>query len=174
MDSAILSRFGEKVLSVAAESPDLRDLAWSAAKESWTQRTFINSDFVPPLPIPQAVQGPARFTFPDRDHPGRTTWRGAWVAPDHGAILERLEEHLNSKATSVPEYLLAENARFSLDRFRARNVVFKDCHIVYKGGPIQLHHVYFVHCIFEIDQDGNGERFGKALLASARVTFTAS
>jgi hypothetical protein len=77
------NKYAEKMI-VASARPQLQDLAWKGTQLALTQKTFVNSDFEPPLPDIQDRDWVAQFKFPGPAS-GIMKWRGKWVNSDQGA-----------------------------------------------------------------------------------------
>ena len=61
------------------------------------------------------------------------------------------------QAPSVIANLALINGQQTLDNARWENVFFLNMQIIYKGGPVGLKNVRFVHCTFTITQDPQGK-----------------
>ena len=59
-----------------------------------------------------------------------------------------------------------------IDGLHCRNVVFRFCNIIYKGGPIILENVAFENCTFTVEEKGAVERFVKEYVASETLTLS--
>jgi hypothetical protein len=141
--------YGQRAIS-ASHLPALHDLAWRGVGLSVVQRSLLNSDFEPPLPILMEKDWVAKFSTPTPIS-GNMYWRGSWVSPDQGAALRRLGSvDPNADLPAAPNYLLIEHTVIDIDGFFLRNVVFRDSHIIYKGAPIDMQGTYFVRCTFDI------------------------
>lgn len=173
LDSVILVDYGKRAIS-SSRIAELRQVAWTGARLAMAQRTFINSDFEPPLPVPTDKDWVAKFAnlSPVR---GIVLWRGPWVNLDQGATLHRIgAPDPNANAPAVPQYLLIEHASADIDSFVLRNIVFRDSHIMYKGGSLNMSETFFVRCTFEVPFTLDGHSFSEALLASVPVNFKSS
>lgn len=53
-----------------------------------------------------------------------------------------------------------------------RNIIFKNCHIVYRGGSVKLVDVFFDNCDFEIADSQEGRAFAKAIIEKTFPSFS--
>jgi len=50
-------------------------------------------------------------------------------------------------------------------------VIFKDVHVVYRGGPVTLINVFFDNCTFDVQSNGNGALLAKAIFSAPITDF---
>jgi hypothetical protein len=50
-----------------------------------------------------------------------------------------------------------------------RDLAFKDAHLIYNGGPLEMDNVYFVNCTFEFHPNRPTEQFAETLFANGHI-----
>ena len=60
-----------------------------------------------------------------------------------------------------------------LDNTEYRHVIISNSHIMWRGGPVIMQHVYFVNCTFDLPQ-ANGQNLAVAILDNIAVDFKAT
>lgn len=72
----------------------------------------------------------------------------------------------NQNVKVGPAFLVIDGGSLLLDGVYWRRIVFRNTHIVYRGGPVQMQDVYFLNCSFEVRRDASGQQFAITLLAT--------
>jgi hypothetical protein len=103
-----------------------------------------------------------------------TTFLG--VAPANDSA--RLESLLHPNPTgSGAQFILLdvknENS-VGLDNSWWKNVVVRNAHISYNGGPVRIENSYFVNCTFTMDRRPNTIEFATKMLTAASIDFSVS
>jgi hypothetical protein len=164
---------GKKFIAAATKIPE----AWNAALAFLDYRSYLN------VPPPGAIQQPGKgfltaYTAGPNAASGLQTtmqWIGHSLAPDVPQYRRIDSPDLNKDLQTGPDFLLLDNAKLLLDGMFIKKVVFRDSHIIYKGGSVILENVYFVNCTFEIVRQPTGQSLAEAVLASSpAVTFKAA
>lgn len=164
IDPSIVKDVAIKFVEASQEAP----AAWNAVMAFLEYRSFLNEGSLPPLPkhtgiTRYGIEWPKGHAHPELSHYGD-------APPSQAAILEKIGEGLNKSAPVGDAYLLLEGAELGLDNFHAKNVIFRNVHIIYHGEPVQLENVYFVNCTFEITRQPNGVEFAKKVLEPTALT----
>jgi len=60
-----------------------------------------------------------------------------------------------------------------MDGSYCRNVIFKRCRIIYRGGPLVLDNVAFEDCIFDVPNDERGRTLIGKVVGSEPIGFNA-
>ncbi len=76
--------------------------------------------------------------------------------------------------TGYPAFYVIENWDVTLDGLDCRNVIFKNCKVVYHGGGFRLENSQFNNCSFDIPRTLPGQRLATTLFASTAVTERAN
>jgi|SRR5271157_2508491 len=97
------------------------------------------------------------------------------IAPkEQAAVLDHIGIDQNAGKPTGFRYIFGVGGAATLDGMQLKNVVFRNVHVVYHGGPVIMQNVYFVDCVFDMERKPNGEGFANAFLQSAAsTTFTA-
>lgn len=71
--------------------------------------------------------------------------------------------------------IASESAHISvpMDGSYCRNVIFKRCRIIYRGGPLVLDNVAFEDCIFDVPNDERGRTLIGKVVGSEPIGFNA-
>lgn len=99
-------------------------------------------------------------TTPATFHPKTTlnSFSGSFVIGRDGRV------HM-SDALIVGEKAFANSSEGTvIDGMVLDNVVFQDAKIIYKGGPVTLHNVWFINCQFQVSRVPNVERLLEAVI----------
>jgi hypothetical protein len=78
-----------------------------------------------------------------------------WDGPPGEDMIEQRAPSLIEPPPSISDLALI-NGQQTLDNWRWRNVLFVNMHIVYRGGPVGLMNVRFIHCTFATTPDPPG------------------
>ena len=130
---------------------------WEAVAGLLNLRSFVNST------LPEAQQQVIQTIHPE-DH-GR--WfegsKGKWTIIEGGSFI------LDAKAPDeVPHLNDGSGNPASIYQY----IIFKNCHIAYRGRAISLVNVFFENCTFNITRGVRGEMLARSLLdPSAFTTF---
>ena len=171
IDPNVIKEAGNKFISTAT-TPAVNQ---QVVRQFIDYRSFLNINLAPSPRNLQPFHAEATFSWLIRvDHPpGTISWsmKPGPVNPENSAQLRPLNG--SNLISENAELLVVEgkNVILLLDDLYARNVVFKNLCIEYKGGPVVLKNVYFVNCVFDFGPGNKTEELGKAILASTAVTF---
>jgi hypothetical protein len=178
--------YGQNLLLLADSDSDLRAVAWRGANLVLGQQSLKNISFVPtPQPTTdvriRTIQ--SVWTLPGPVL-GEITSMGALLPRPQGAFSDKFEElypkgkdHIQIHAVQQdlePEFILVQRADAVLDEFHLRRIIYKDSHIVYNGGRVDIRLVYFENCSFDIAPTEQGALFSKALLKNVPMSFSNS
>jgi hypothetical protein len=93
------------------------------------------------------------------------------VSKEDGAVMERIGDDLNKDRATINAFLFLLGGGVDLDGFHFKNVVIRNAHVVYHGGPIQMENVTFIDCDFSIDNTKDGRSFTAKSIESSPLTF---
>jgi hypothetical protein len=97
------------------------------------------------------------------------------LVPKAGAaILDRIGEDLNADRTNGNAFLLMTGGNIRLDTLHLKNIVLKDVHVFYSGGPVILENVYFVNSTFDIDNNPNSQLLTAKLIEPSPTNYSLS
>jgi hypothetical protein len=99
----------------------------------------------------------------------------SWTAnPEEMASFEPLNEKRNEKVPNGPGLvsLNGNGGDLQIDEHRAKNVIFNNFRIIYRGGRLDFSRVYFVNCTFDFPSASRQTvLFARALLSSSPAYF---
>ncbi len=180
LEPTALANYG-KTIAGLSEDPSLGPMAWGSLKQAMDYRSFLNKDFVPspkdltPFP-PNHPYHPSGAFIPV--HPGRSEVAirvyiaGGYVNDENSARIELLSDP-NTTSSGVGLFVIyGVSSAISLDGEYLKNVIVRDSHIVYKGGPVRLENVTFVNCTFTFTKSRPTISLGDAILQAAQVNFS--
>jgi hypothetical protein len=162
---------GKKFVSATKSNPD----AWNAVVEFLNYRAYLNSVTIqlgPQVP-PPATFGTIYETHDD-NFPGKVVslrWIGISKPPDVPQLHRLSNPDLNKNAATGPSLLVVDAPVVILDNLYAKKVVFRNSHVIYRGGPASLDSVYFLNCTFEIDRKSNGQELANQIVSGPVTTF---
>ncbi|HME06187.1 MAG TPA: hypothetical protein VKG25_04020 [Bryobacteraceae bacterium] len=93
------------------------------------------------------------------------------------ARLEPLGSDANKQYDYGPRLLVLElppQGSLSIDGTWMKNVVVRNTHVVYGGGPVRLDNVVFVDCDFKMDNTVSARELGNAIAAATAVSFASA
>jgi hypothetical protein len=93
------------------------------------------------------------------------------VRPENSARLGPLDKPDVISENTELIVLEGRDAAIKIDGQFMKNVILKNMHIVYEGGPVALENVTFVNCIFDFGPGDKSQELGRQILASTAVTF---
>jgi hypothetical protein len=159
---------GRKFVQVSQTTPD----AWTAVLDFLNYQSFLNLSSVPmgQLRTPEK-SGHTQYSAKNvLNFPRETVyWMGYSEFPEVAQFREIGAPDLNAGKPG-PAFLLFDGADVLLDNMHIKRVIFRNSHIIYKGGPVDLETVYFVNCTFEIVREPNGLRLAEEVLSSPATT----
>lgn len=182
IDRMVLAKYGTAVANLS-EDPSLGHIAWNSLKQAIDYQSFLNKDFVPTLknltPWPDNDQYRTSLSLlPDPSRPtGKASaevfYAGGYVKPEDSARLESLSKPQN--VSSKIGLFVVEGGidGVSLDGMYMKNVIVRNAHVVYNGGPVRLENVTFVNCIFDFTKSKPTINLSNTLLQAASVSFSA-
>jgi hypothetical protein len=158
IDQNVVKDVGRKFVEASEKDP----AAWNAAMMFLEYRSVLNGSFLPLLrkhtgTTTYQAEAPPGHTVPNVSHYGD-------APPSQAAILEKIGTELNKNAPVGDAFLLLQDGDVELDNYHAKNIIFRNIHIMYRGGPVQLENVYFVNCTFEIVRQPSGVEFAEKVL----------
>jgi hypothetical protein len=164
----VVKTAGTKFVQVSQTTPD----AWTAVLDFLNYQSFLNLSSVPTgqLRAPEKsgnTQYSAKnvLNFPKMI----VHWMGYSDFPDVAQFRPIGDPDLNGGKPG-PAFLLFDGAEVLVDGMHIKRVIFRNSHIIYRGGPINLDTVYFVNCTFEIVRETNGMRLAEEVLSSPSIT----
>jgi len=92
--------------------------------------------------------------------------RLASQSPDIPEIRSFGASSKNEKVKVGRAFLILDGGSLLLDGLYWKRIVFRNTHIVYRGGPVEMQDVYFLNCTFEVRRDAPGQQFARTLLAT--------
>ncbi len=175
IDPGIVAKGGQRIIDLAATQPSQASI-WEIATDFLNYRSFLNSSATPSTPGPEFIV-----------HPG-VTYYGVWspsgkaptliaygnVPPEQSAVLEHIGSGLNKGNPVHNAFVVVEDGVFAIDGMDMRNIIVRNCTVIYRGGPVHMQNVYFVNCKFDIIRGQNGQELARAVLESPSVGFSAS
>jgi outer membrane murein-binding lipoprotein Lpp len=165
-----IANAGKLFVAAAKNNPG----AWDAVLNFLNYRAYLNSVTIqlgPQVPAPFETE----YQTTADNFPRKVTlmWIGTSKPPD--VRLRPLSSpDLNKNATTGPSLLLADAPVVVLDNLDAKKVVFRNSHIIYRGGRVALDEVYFVNCTFEMDRQSRGQQLANQILSGTSTTFMVS
>jgi hypothetical protein len=128
----------------------------------------------PSMPLTKIQVTHYAHATPPGDNDPKMTASNLLVPRDQGAMIAPFGVDMNPDQATTNAFVMFEGGGILLDGLRYKNVVMKDVHVVYHGGPVQLEYVTFINCKFSIDNTKAGrELIAKSLIASP-VAFDTS
>jgi len=163
-----VERSGKAFIDASSKEP----AAWDAAQAFLDYRSILNAASMPTGQLTQASI--THYTTDNLLNPGVGALKvlGTTDASNAAQLRHISGPDVNQGIATQPSFLIYDNATFLLDTMYLRRVIFRNSHIIYKGGPIVLQEVYFINCTFEIERHPVGQSLANAILSSAHsVTF---
>jgi hypothetical protein len=164
----VVSDTGKRLVSAS----DHNSAAWDVALQYADYKSTLN-DGSPSLPkfdtpgeqfedyYPQVI--PSGYSIPDMKHYG--------IAPKESEAQFMVIGHDPNKNLKYGIALLSvEGGGLVVDGMQIRNVVFRNVHVVYRGGIVVMSNVYFVGCTFEMQRNNNSLLFADSVLGSDPAT----
>jgi hypothetical protein len=111
---------------------------------------------------------PAADQAPNGMQPPSVSASGSAPA-ESAAKLQTIGENRNEKLNVGDAYLILDGGALALDATEFRNVILRNVHIYYYGGPVKMTNVYFVNCTFEMKPGQNSQKLALATLAGGPV-----
>jgi hypothetical protein len=181
IDRTVLAKYGS-VVSEWSEDPLLSALAWRDLSEVANYRSFLNADFVPtPNDLTTWPEnGNYRISVNTRPNPSvsgpalafRILFSGGRVGPEYSARLETLSEP-QSASSNVGLFVMQEGSdSLVLDGMYMKNVIVRNAHVFYGGGPVRLENVSFVNCIFTFVKNKPTIKLSNSILQASTVSFS--
>jgi hypothetical protein len=172
IDPNVIKETGDKFIAAAATQP----ASWQVVQQYLGYRSFLNINLAPSLSkLEQVPYWQRLYAFDVRfEGEGNKTISiesdRTIVSPQDSARLDRLDEP-RPIGKGPQTIVLRTDGIIILDNQLMKNVIVKDSHIEYHGGPTVLENVYFVNCVFDFEPGIKTQELGKAILASTAVTF---
>jgi hypothetical protein len=171
IDPIVVESVGKKFVEAGAHNPD----TWDVAMALVSYRSYLNSrPTFADRPIATSPQGTMTEIYDTQNILNKGTSQMYSVGlgtPDNRAEFRHIglpdanEGHHNPNA-----FLLFDKTEVLLDNLYARNVIFENSHIVYKGGPVVLYNVTFVNCTFDVIRRNTGQEFAERILEPSSST----
>jgi hypothetical protein len=151
------------------EATEINPAALNAVIACIEYKSFSNNF---PSLLPDTTNVPAfrgRYLILKHGAPPTTSLKG--LAPaDSAAQTGYIGEDRNKGLAYGPAWIVYESGDVDLDEIQLRNVVFRNVHISYLGGPTIIKNVYFIDCTFNVNTSPNARQFAKAILVQASST----
>jgi outer membrane murein-binding lipoprotein Lpp len=181
IDRAVLAKYGTAVAQLS-EDPSLGPIAWSSLKQAIDYQSFLNKDFVPTpnslTPWPNTGQYQTSLSllpnpsFPNTHASLHVFYAGGYVKPEDSARMELLSKA--QKASSKIGLLVVEGGvdGIALDGMYMKNVMVRNAHVIYNGGPVRLENITFVNCTFDFTKSKPTIDLGNTILQATSVNFS--
>lgn len=180
-DPLVITDVGNAIASIQANDPNEAPTALAALEELISYRSVQNVGLSPIASQPVADKTNWTISVgPDADHLEKENVRliAPLVPADVAARYEILGEQRNAENKIGPSLLIISGIRnpihLTLDGKWIRHVVLQDAVVTYKGGPLILDDVYFVHCVFRLHNSASTLGFVRATLSAPGVSFKTS
>jgi hypothetical protein len=167
-----LEQVGTKLIAVG--SPD----AWDTAIDFLNYKSFINTTLTLKF---NNVAGTGTLTTVHVEHPP------AGMSPTKLSVLGDVPSNQAAQFLTIGQpdpngslrlgnaWIITDGGGLVIDNMRLKQVVFRNVHIVYSGGPQEMQDVYFLNCTFDVKQQPNGQALvAAALKPSPATSFNAS
>jgi hypothetical protein len=164
----------EQVLRIASSGPTA-SAAWQAALDLVSYRSFLNE-------IDAPLDKDYRM-LNETDPNWRISWdldgdrtkvrlfvSGGAVPGGRAAIYDRIGQEV-SISRGPARFTLTGPGIAHIDGLHLKNVIFKNIHIRYSGGPIILENVYFVNCTFDAAPSDKSRLLVSEIVKSAGVSL---
>jgi hypothetical protein len=96
--------------------------------------------------------------------PGPTVLVAGALPSADAARMDRIGLDRNADKPFGNQWILLFGGGFTLDGLELKHVVFRDVHVGYDGGPIEMEDVYFFNCTFDLRRTVGGENLAVAFL----------
>jgi hypothetical protein len=170
---AVIQEAGATFIQAGLSDPG----AWDVAMHFLSYKSFLTSiDINSPLP-PGTKLEETQYILPKGNFLQQPTMNaiGGSKAPDLPEVRRLDAANPNESVALGPSFLVIGTSPVVLDGLYLKRVIFKDTHIIYKGGPLTMENVYFINCTFEIQQQRQGQEFAQAVLSpqlNVKLTLT--
>jgi hypothetical protein len=164
IDLSVIADAGAKFVDVANASSQ----SWDTALAFLNYRSFLTSlDRTSPIPTDAKRIEPTKYEIPDANIiEGPVLWDfGSSHAPDAPQLRTLGAPNLNEKVKLGPAFVVLDGGAMVLDGLYLKRVVFRNTHILYRGGALAMDNVYFVNCTFDVIQKSQGQNFARAILS---------
>jgi hypothetical protein len=171
IDRSIVKDVGAKFVEASQKDP----AAWGAVLAFLNYKSFLDSSALN-IPSGKVEDFVTRYNYttPAGDAAPHFSVTGM-VPINEAAKFDLIGRNQNQNQAKGNAFIMVDRGGQVIDGYQLKNVVFRNVHIVYKGGPLVLENVYFVNCQFDVDRQANGEQFAGVLIHSeAAATFTAA
>jgi hypothetical protein len=150
---------------------DAQPAAWNALMASLSYKSFLKASSVHPT----TYEKPEITTkYNVGTQVGGRRVEGVSVVgivpAEKAARLNLIGVNENVKSRYGNEFIFVDEGDVVLDGWQMKNVVFRNAHIVYKGGPTVMENVFFLNCTFEIVPQAGGRALASTLLVQNPVT----
>ena len=165
---------GVKFVEASGHTPD----AWSAALALVQYKSFLLRLSQPALAVGSRIEG-THYLIPPPNELTHITWLAqsalGSTAPEIPEVHALDAPDMNSSVKVGPAFIVINGGSILLDGIYAKRIVFRDVHIVYRGGPALLQNVQFLDCTFDVSPVTQGQDFAKGILTSSpSMDFNAS
>jgi hypothetical protein len=165
---------GVKFVEASGHTPE----AWSAALALVQYKSFLLQLSQPVLAVGSTIEG-THYRIPPTNELTPIIWLAQSTlgskAPDIPEVHALDSPDMNSGVKVGPAFIVINGGSILLDGIYAKRVVFRDVHVLYKGGPVLLQNVQFLNCTFEVFPVPQGQDFAKGILTSSpSMDFNAS
>jgi hypothetical protein len=167
-----VTTIGKRAITLASANSDSSAPAWDTLQTLLQYRSFLNSVQVPlgpQVPITGNAHSYYEISHENTMEPPILKTIGISDYANSAQLRNISAPDLNKGAPTGPSLLVFQTPTLILDNLYAKNVVFENTHIIYRGGPLTLEGVYFLNCTFEIQRQTKSENFAEAIL-SGKVT----
>ena len=161
LNPTVLSEYGKGLISLKGDAD-----AWRSLTVLLNYSSQVNNG--PMLPSPMGarthyfIENFSSTSTPSVSAFGVADW-------EHSARLNKIGVDMNKGMKEGNAFIQVEGDVVRLDEMEIKNVIFRNVHIVYWGGQLQMDNVYFLNCTFEIYQKQRSENLVAKLLSSNPV-----
>jgi len=172
ISSDVVKQSGNNFIDAALREP----AAWDTVLDFLNYRAYLNS-----VTVPLGQQVPVKdfsthYQIPMENMPTIESMETIGVSklPDVAQIGALSAPNLNKNLAAGASLILLDAPTVVLDGLYAKKVVFRNSHIIYRGGPVVLDNVYFLDCTFEIKNQTKGQEFARIILSGPSTNFMSS
>ena len=163
---------GEKLVAVYSSN----QAAWDTALQLANYRSSLNAsiaDFENHLAGIQTLSNTHYgIEFPPNVEPPKITAYG--VAPiDKAARLQLIGQDTNT-GPAGNQFLILDGGTIALDDVHIKNVIMRGVHVVHRGRPVIVDHVYFLDCTFDISPTPKGQMLAEDVIKNVPTNVSAT
>jgi hypothetical protein len=167
----VIEQAGRSFIEASSKEP----AAWDAALRFVQYRSYLNIT-LEVLPLPSGAKDTTTEYFGNAaaGFPRPALSIAGLISKDKAARFSPIGKDLTTDTGFGNQWILATGGGLALDGMQFKNVVFRNVHVVYMGGPLEMQNVYFVGCTFDFVRGAHGQEIAGDILSSPAVTATIS